>query len=175
MKSTAESFALMGAFLYIAHPELYAAGRQVFRAIGENPSLIEESTAVLDILQYWTSPFSGYSVISNRVTPFHRDNYSRAQWYDLLATTGPYEGARLMLANIGVELQYDAGTMVALCGKILRHGVPETAGDRVCIAQWMRDNVHSRAKVKAPGWMYWGQYPSPTTNCPGDPNSMITS
>lgn len=172
LKSTAESFALIGAFLFIAHPELYNAGRQVFRTISQNPALVKEDAAVLDILQYWTSPFSGYGVISNRLTPFHRDNYSRAQWFDLLTTLGTYEGSRLLLANLGVQLQYDAGTMVALLGKILRHGVPETAGDRVCIAQYMRDNVHGRAGVKAPGWMVWGEYPCSKTN-QWDPDTLL--
>jgi hypothetical protein len=172
LKATAESFALMGAFLFIVHPELYDAGRQVFRTISTNPGLVKEDAAVLDILRYWTSPFSGYGVISNRITPFHRDNYSRAQWFDLLTTLGTYEGSRLVLANLGLELQYDAGTMVALLGKILRHGVPETRGDRVCIAQYMRDNVHARTGVKAPGWMIWGQYPCSKT-AEWDPDSVI--
>ena len=162
LREMAESFALMGAFLYIAHPALYQAGREVLRTIQDNPDLVKERTGVLEVLKFWTSPFSGYSVISNRFTPFHRDNYSRAQWYDFLATVGPYQGARLVFVNVGIEFQYNSGTLVALCGKIIRHGVTETTGDQVCIAQYMRDNVHARAKVKAPDWMSWGCHSSIT-------------
>jgi hypothetical protein len=48
--------------------------------------------------------------------------------------------------------------MVALLGKMLRHGVSDCEGDRVCIAQYMRDNVHSRMGVKSPGWMNLDMY-----------------
>lgn len=143
----------MGAFLVIAHPTLYEAGCKALRNIAANPTEVQEGEAVLDILQLWASPFSAYAFSSNRASPFHRDNYSRPQWYEMLATFGPYTGGRLVFANIGVEVQYDSGTMVALSGKLLRHGVPTCSGNRVCIAQYMRDNVHARMSVKAAGWM----------------------
>jgi len=158
LTEAAESFALMGAFLWIIHPELYLTGRRVFHTMAQHPTMVREGIAVLDVLSYWTSPFSGYSIISNRMTPFHRDNYSRSSWYDFLIPLGPYSGARLVFANLNVEVQYDSGTMVAFLGKILRHAVPPTEGDRVCIAQYMRDNVHARAGVPAPSYVVWGEH-----------------
>jgi hypothetical protein len=153
----------MGAFLNIAHPDLYRAGRQVYMKILEDPSVVKEEDAVLGVLQYWTSPFSGYGFISNCTTPLHRDNNSQGAWYDFLTTIGPYSGSRLLLQNIGVELQYDSGTMVALLGKLLRHGTTEADGSHICIAQYMRDNVHERLGIQSPGWMNVNKYHLPNT------------
>lgn len=154
LQDIAESLALIGGWLLLIHPELYMAGRQVFRNLAANPTLVQEGVAVLEILRLWTTPFSAYNIISNRETPYHRDNHSRAEWFDVLTTVGMYAGARLVLANLNqLEFQYDSGTVIALCGKLLRHGVDEVRGDRLCIAQYMRDNVHARVGVPAPGWV----------------------
>ena len=32
-------------------------------------------------------------------------------------------------------------------------------GSRLCIAQFMRDNVHEHVGEKAPGWVVWGCHP----------------
>jgi hypothetical protein len=153
LSETAESFALMGALLHVVHPELYEAGRQIFRKLLEDPSQIKEGSAAKDVLKFWTSPFSGYNLISNRETPFHRDNFSRVAWYDLLTTLGPESHTRLLLPNIGIEMDYGPGTIVALGGTVLRHGVPMSEGNRLCIAQYMRDNVFNKLGIMAPGWM----------------------
>ena len=158
LAETAESFAVMGAFLNIANPELYRAGRKVFFEIMKNPGVIAEGDAVLAVLKYWTSPFSGYGLISNCVTPAHRDNNSQGQWYDFLTTIGPYSGSRLIIDNLGLEFEYESGTMVALLGKLLRHGIKEPEGNRICLAQYMRDNVHHRMGIESPGWMSVARY-----------------
>ena len=162
LEDVAESFALIGAFLMIAHPELYMAGQKVFFEIIHNPAVIKEGDAVLEVLKYWTSPFSGYGLVSNCITPFHRDNNSQGQWYDFLTTIGPYSGGRLVIYNLGLEFVYESGTMVALLGKLLRHGVMAPEGDRICLAQYMRDNVHPRMGIASPGWMTLTTYGIPS-------------
>lgn len=152
----AESLALMGAFLRIAHPELYYAGRMAFQTIIDNPTMMKdgEEDAALTLLQFWTTPFTGYGLISNCFTPFHRDNNSQGSWFDFLTTVGEYErGSRLILKNLDMELQYDSGTMVALLGKLVRHGTTNFTGNRICLAQYMRDNVLDRCRIQSPPWM----------------------
>lgn len=148
----------MGALLSIVHPQLYRTGRAAFMKIVNDPSLVKEGDAVLEILKLWTSPFSGYGLISNCTTPLHRDNNSQGAWFDFLTTIGPYSGSRLMLHNLGLEVQYDSGTMVALLGKLIRHGTTEASGSRICIAQYMRDNVLERLGMEAPGWIDLADY-----------------
>ena len=146
----AEFFAIMGAFLNIADPELYHAGWKVFFEIMKNPGVIAEGDAVLAVLKYWTSPFSGYGLIRNCVTP-HWDNNSQGQWYDFLTMIGPYSVSRLIIYNLGLEFEYELGTMVALLGKLLQHGIEELEGNQICLAQYMRVNVHPRMGIKSPG------------------------
>lgn len=154
LEEMAETFALMGALLNITHPEMYRAGREALKAIIEKPELVKEGEGAWDILRFWTTPFTGYGLISNCITPLHRDNNSQGTWYDFLTTVGEYQpGFKLKLENIDTELAYNSGTMVALLGKVVRHGTPEADGHRICIAQYMRDNVQERLGIPAPGWM----------------------
>lgn len=149
---------VMGALLGVIHPDLYDAGIQALRTIIQDPTVVKEHSAVLNLLTAWTSPYSAYSVISNRVTDIHRDVYARPEWYDLLATLGNYSGGRFELPGIGITLDYPPGTLVGICGKVLMHGVPEVNGSRVCIAHYMRDDVHDMLKIPAPSWMKVARY-----------------
>ena len=130
IEEVVESFALIGVFLMIVHPKLYITGWKVFFEIMCNPAVIKEGDTVIEVLKYWTSPFSGYGLVSNCVTPCHQDNNSQGQWYDFLTTISPYSGGRLVIYNLGLEFVYELGTMVALLGKLLQHGVmvPEGVG-----------------------------------------------
>ena len=153
LDDTSESFALMGALLSIVHPELYEIGREVLQKVADNPEMVKDGEDVLEVMRLWTTPFSGYGLISNCNTPLHRDNNSQGPWYDCLTTIGDYEiGGRLVLKNLGLELDYASGTMVFLLGKLVRHGVSNINGNRVCIAQYMRDNVHERMRVRSADW-----------------------
>ena len=153
LDETSESFALMGALLSIVHPELYEIGREVLQKVADHPEMVKDGEDVLEVMRLWTTPFSGYGLISNCNTPLHRDNNSQGPWYDCLTTIGEYEiGGRLVLKNLGLELDYASGTMVFLLGKLVRHGTSEINGNRVCIAQYMRDNVHERMRVRSADW-----------------------
>jgi hypothetical protein len=66
---------------------------------------------------------------------------------------GEYSESKLVLGNLGVEHSYELGMMVVLLGKLIQHGITEADGNRICIAQFMRDNMIERASIEAPGWM----------------------
>jgi hypothetical protein len=93
------------------------------------------------------------SQILTECTACHRDNSSRPEAYDLLATLGSYHSGKMKLPGLGLILDYNPGTVVALSGRIVLHEVPEVVGNRVCLAYYMRDNVHERHQVPVLGWM----------------------
>ena len=64
----------------------------------------------------------------------------------------------LNLLTVGLQLPYPSGTVVGLCGKILRHGVLECEGERICVVYYMRDKVHERMGVEAAPWMKMDYY-----------------
>ena len=104
-------------------------------------------------MQLWTTPFSENGLISNCNTPLHWVNNSQGPWYDCLMTIREYEiGGRLVLKNLGLELDYSSGTMVFLSGKLVQHGISGINENQVCIAQYMRDNVHERMQVRLADW-----------------------
>ena len=76
----------------------------------------------------------------------------------MLVSVGTYNEGVLILPGLGLTFQYNPGTVVGLCGKLLKHAVPEVVGNRVCLAYYMRDKVHERIGVSAPGWMTLDKY-----------------
>lgn len=137
--------------LRITHPELYFMAREAM-------SSLQTLQNVQDVVMLWHSVFNGCQVISNRETPIHRDNNSHVKWYDLLCSVGPYTGADLEMPGAGLRFEYNTGTAVFLCGRLLRHGVSKADGDRVCIAYYMRENVQQRMGSKFAGWSHQRTY-----------------
>ena len=155
LDSISESNAVVSAILAVIHPKLYDAGRQTADCLRNTPQIGPQ-----DILCRWASVFNGVSVISNRITLPHRDTGSRFNWYDILATSGRYEGCTLELPSLGISLEYGTGSVVGILGKVLTHEVRTFEGDRVCYAYFMRDNVHDWANVPCSDWMCISYYDS---------------
>lgn len=146
-----DSAAVLSAMMSIMHPDLYAAGHtcmETLLADVQYPAIVNA----------WSSIFNGVQVISNRETPPHRDKNSRKEWFDLLTTVGSYGALEMQLDGPNITIDYRAGSVVALCGKLLRHGVNKCDAERICYAYFMRDSVHASLNVKAPHWMEWGYY-----------------
>jgi hypothetical protein len=144
--ATMETSALISAILLVCHPDLYHAGLQCLEQL-------PKEKLIMSALEVWSSVFNGISVISNRETPFHRDTQTRAEWYDILCTLGGDDDTVLELCELGIRLLYRSGTVTALSGQLLEHGVSATVAERLCYAYWMRDFVHEAMNVQSPGWM----------------------
>ena len=153
LDAISESNAILSAILAVIHPSLYDAGWKTIKKLRDNPEIDPQ-----DVLSRWASVFSGVSVISNRITPPHRDGGSRFHWYDILVTLGRYRDCNMELPGLEMSLEYGPGTVVGISGQMLEHAVPRFEGDRVCHAYFMRDNVHEWAKVSATHWMYTKYY-----------------
>lgn len=133
--------AMLSACMIVMHPDLYASGREAFDRL--DTWAREADAEMAAVIPLWPSVFSVISVIKNRETPLHRDQSCRVQWLDLLANIGGDPDLHMELETIGQRARYGPGTVMALSGKLIRHGVPESTGDRTCIVQHMRDPVHA--------------------------------
>ncbi|GBE85939.1 hypothetical protein SCP_0804630 [Sparassis crispa] len=153
-----DSSALLGAILAVVHPTLYAAGRQCLGLIQQDPELREMALN-------WSSPFNALQVIANWETPFHRDSKTRYTFYDLLATLGNYTCAWLKFPAMRVAIDYSPGTVIAFCGKAIRHGVTRADGERLVYAYFMREGVQNRLGIPAPHWMQASYYASHIGMC----------
>jgi hypothetical protein len=89
----------------------------------------------------------------------HRDAQAAPPDYDFLVSAGTHTGAWLELPDVKTKLSYDPCTVVAICGRVLRHAVHDWAdGERLCIAHFMRDAVHDRLHIPRPDWVTNKQY-----------------
>jgi len=140
---------LHNAILALISPDLYWKG---FQAVDQllHGNFIPKCH---EVILHWTSAFSAWQVISNRITPAHRDKGAAPMVYDLLTCAGTYKDSFLHVHDLGARFHYTPGTVVALCGRVLLHEVKDwQGGDRICIAHYMRDTVHDRVRVPRPTW-----------------------
>ncbi len=82
LKKQVRGSALIGGILSIVHPELFTAGVNSLKAMNETSDLICKGHRLAAVLRIWSSPFTAITTISNRDTPFHRDNSAspQVQW-----------------------------------------------------------------------------------------------
>jgi hypothetical protein len=132
-------------------PDLFSIGVKAIEKLkyGERPDIQHKN------VQLWPSFFSALEVITNRVTPLHRDKQAAPQMYDFLVSGGTHTNTWFDLPDVGARLSYNPGTITAICGKVLRHGVStwQEKTDRLCVAHFMRDWVHNRLNLPRPGWV----------------------
>ncbi|KAF8546211.1 hypothetical protein OG21DRAFT_1427731, partial [Imleria badia] len=87
------------------------------------------------------------SVMVNRSCPVHLDAHRRPQWLDLLVMVGEYEEVDMVLPSLGLRLCYSPGSVVAMSGQLMQHGVGSIKGNQGVVSFYMRDNVHKHANV----------------------------
>lgn len=147
--------ALVGGILSVIHPELYSAGIEGLTRL--KSALVYNGHRLPEILRVWSSPFTVLTVISNRETPFHRDNGGAHPWFDILVPLGIYEHGRIEFPGLGIRLKYDPGTVVGLTGRVVQHGVT-CPGDRACLAYHMKSTVIEELGIVSPSWVNLSHY-----------------
>lgn len=144
-----DAFTIIGGILSVMYPELFEAGCRALKEMADGADKIHKGQELPEVLRLWGVPFSVISVICNRDTPPHRDTGSAHCWYDLLVPLGQYEKGKVQFPGLGVQMRYDPGTVVGHLGRVLRHGA-SCAGDRACLAFYMRENVIHDLGVEGP-------------------------
>ncbi|KXN84160.1 hypothetical protein AN958_00104, partial [Leucoagaricus sp. SymC.cos] len=138
--------------LAITHPRLYDQGLVALSALEQLNDTNHYATR-------WKSVFTGVTIVSNRITPPHRDNKGHIPWYDQLVCIGDYESADFHLPELGATFKYLPGTVVHFCGNLLVHQVNSWQGnDRICYASFFRKSVFDRLSLICPGWSTIDEY-----------------
>jgi hypothetical protein len=147
--STSEAEEVLNWYLAFTHPELYQIGsqlRDVLRNKKENCTIAGR----------WGSVFNGISVISNGVTPEHRDRGGAMEWFELLLSIGTARNLTLKLPDISFNVPYSPRTVVFVCGKLLSHSVELwESGERVCWAHFIRPAVVKCLNIGDPATALW--------------------
>ncbi|KAG2030611.1 hypothetical protein BDR03DRAFT_822265, partial [Suillus americanus] len=130
-------------------PDLFEAGALAITWVVEE--LQGSGRQISAPIFHWPLIFSGLEIIANRTTLSHQDAGGSPTLFDLLISLGSSHEAKLTLADVGAELDYNPGTMVFISGKVLQHSIgPWGPGERLIIAHFMKDKIHSRVKVSRP-------------------------
>ena len=165
LKGIQHAESCMNAVMSIISPELYKNSLAVIEHIQANhedlfdpvPESRENNWPhPTEALMAWPSVFTGMAVITNRLTPSHRDDHGHHPWYDLLFSGGRHTAAQLKVVDLGATFSYKPGTLVALCGRTFRHQCMDYVGDdRICVAHYMRYDVMDRLNISAkdPDWV----------------------
>ncbi|KAI6108435.1 hypothetical protein EDD16DRAFT_1523021 [Pisolithus croceorrhizus] len=119
-----EFHVLLSGTLVVIHPPMYASGREVLIRLGADAQQWGD-TEMSSILPIWNLVYNSISIMANRATPYHRDVNGQQQWLDML-----------------IMFRYNPGTIIAMPGSVLEHGVGYADGNCTCLAYYMRQNVH---------------------------------
>src|SRR5580704_13886868 len=95
---------LFNAITSLTHQALYTAGLKAKEKLGHPDQLLRVNTH--DNVPLWPSVYTGVGVITNRVTPPHRDKGGCPQWYDLLVSSGTHSQATLDVVEIPTRFAY---------------------------------------------------------------------
>lgn len=132
--------------VFLCHPSQFHAMQKTKVAVKQHaPQNCQ------DLLASWTSLFTGFSIVINRLTLDHRDSSGPMFGMDFLQVLGKGRNAKLELPGLGVSMAYGPRCGVLLAGKLLRHKVGNwTGGDRICIARWFREGVLQAMGIEQP-------------------------
>lgn len=133
----------------IMHPEMYRNARQMMIRLGQwaDSDPDDNKEEIRRVLAMWPNVFNVASVMVNRATPFHFDKMGTPQFLDLLMTVGEHEELDMVIPTIGMRLRYNLGTVVAMSGQLLMHGVGAVAGNRGIVSFYMRKKLHAMVGV----------------------------
>ncbi|KIN94372.1 hypothetical protein M404DRAFT_168547, partial [Pisolithus tinctorius Marx 270] len=133
--------AILSASLPIMHPPLYNASCQAMQQLSEWSAANDPEMAAA--LQHWPMVYTNISMIANWSAPLHCDLQSHADWYDMLVSVSNYSECTLDIPSLGLQFDYQPGTVVAFSSQLLWHGVNDVSSNHCPLAFYMWDNIHN--------------------------------
>lgn len=141
----------------LLHPKQYRAQKLVLNQLRAQKDQILHGHLLKDILPVWPTAFNVVGIISNQLTPAHRDVGGSHAALDILMPAGPHSNGRMTLPGLGMALEYHPGTLVGMSGRVVRHAATVT-GDRACIAFYCRENILKALNVEVWDWVNVSEY-----------------
>lgn len=95
--------------------------------------------------------WEGRSVIFNRTTPEHQDRRDERMAWTPLVILGKCKGGDLRLADLGINIHYEPGTIIFIRGASLKHEVLQWEGSqRIAVAHFTHANIWHQAGIAYP-------------------------
>jgi hypothetical protein len=155
LTATSSFDVIANAITALVAPQLYDPGLVAIQLVKDGQHLHRSHPNI----HLWSSVYSGFAIIVNRLTPPHRDTSGSPMDYDLLVSGGTHKECVLDVHDLGMTLSYLPGTAIAITGKVLRHGVKTwDGGERICQARFVKDAVRDRQGLPRPDWVNYNDY-----------------
>jgi hypothetical protein len=152
VSAVGESLTLLGGLLRIINLAVFHTGISCIETIS-NSGQVAKREGLKDLLDIWTTPYTTASLMNNRDCPLHRDKGGNYSSMDLLTLVGPYEKANFEVPGLGYRFWYPSGTVIGLLGRVVQHSAV-AKGERLCWAQYLKENVLSTLGIDPPQWAY---------------------
>ncbi|KIK15625.1 hypothetical protein PISMIDRAFT_114784, partial [Pisolithus microcarpus 441] len=127
---------LLSGTLMVIHPPMYCARRQALGHLAAKANA-EADMDMTSALSVWNTVYSSMSIMVNCTTPYHTDINGQPSWLDMLLMVGEYKLLDFVILTLALWLHYNPGTVIALSGSSLKHGVGHVEGDHACLAYYM--------------------------------------
>ncbi|KAI6029007.1 hypothetical protein EDC04DRAFT_2572719 [Pisolithus marmoratus] len=142
-----EVHALLSRTLAVIHLQMYSAGWEALIQL-DMKAKQQEDADMSSILPSWNAIYNSVSIMVNHTTPYHTDINGWEQWLDMLLMVGDYPPLDFIIPTFKLHFCYNPGTIIALSGSALEHGVGYTMGNHTCLAYYMQHNVHRSVGIK---------------------------
>lgn len=118
------------------YPDMYHTGREALVRLGRWAASAE-IPEISEVLAVWPSVYNVASIMANRASPLHMDQFRCPQWLYLLVTFGNYSDLDFIIPSIHSRFLYEPGTIIMLSGQLLLHEVGQANGDQAIISYYM--------------------------------------
>ncbi|EFI27290.1 hypothetical protein CC1G_14762 [Coprinopsis cinerea okayama7 len=157
-----ESFAVLGGILAVTHPWLFDAGLSILSSLEHGKIDISQPENLLDVLSFWSSPFSKFELVTNRETILQRIVTSPTWAYDLVWTGGTLTLGRFECPTLGYRFHNTPGTVFVGHLKLIEHGIALGKSEQVQIFASFHESILKRVPQyyipKAPTLEMWTGY-----------------
>ena len=138
---------LIHAIIAVIHPEQYRYMQSLLQVVAQLNTDTELHS------QVWPFPYTTTQIITNRKTPYHRDQSSPSTFHDILMTLGTYgDQAMFDMRNLGISVPYPPGSIVSIISRLVVHGVPRVLPDRICYAFFITKALCRKFNIPLPGF-----------------------
>lgn len=153
LEAVQDHIAFLGAVLSVINPNQYNSGISAIEGIRSNPEKVKKRDLLPDLLNIWTSPSLAMSLMSNRDSPYHRNNGGSYASMDMLVSVRNYKEGKFRAPGLGMDFWYSSGTVITFAGCVIRHGATSDA-NRLCLSLYQKENVLLALDIPEPDWVH---------------------
>ena len=110
LRATCEHATILSSTVAIMHPHMYHTGREALVHLGTWAASHGQAD-ITDLLALWPLVYNVASIMANRASLLHMDQFGQPQRLDLLVTFGNYTNLHFLISSLHCQFFYEPGTL----------------------------------------------------------------